>query len=88
MTAVSLPKGRQEGEEGQDRRDRQDGDTGQERRDETEVRARILDAAFAAFMKNGYAASSTLEMFAAMVNVAGEVPVDGSSEASRALQAA
>ena len=29
-----------------------------------------------------------LEAFAAMVNVAGEVPVDGSSEASRALQAA
>jgi len=30
----------------------------------------------------------TLEGFAAMVNVAGEVPVDGSSEASRALEAA
>jgi AcrR family transcriptional regulator len=30
--------------------------------DETEVRARILDAAFAAFMENGYAASSTLEI--------------------------
>jgi AhpD family alkylhydroperoxidase len=30
----------------------------------------------------------TLESFSAMVNVAGEVPVDGSSEASRALQAA
>jgi len=30
--------------------------------DETAVRARILDAAFAAFMKNGYAASSTLEI--------------------------
>lgn len=29
-----------------------------------------------------------LETFAAMVNVAGEIPVDGSSEASRALQAA
>jgi AhpD family alkylhydroperoxidase len=29
-----------------------------------------------------------LEAFTAMVNVAGEVPVDGSSEASRALQAA
>ncbi|MFM0340798.1 TetR/AcrR family transcriptional regulator [Paraburkholderia fungorum] len=34
----------------------------QEGRDETEVRARILDAAFAAFMKSGYAASSTLEI--------------------------
>ena len=33
-----------------------------EGRDETEVRARILDAAFAAFMKSGYAASSTLEI--------------------------
>jgi AcrR family transcriptional regulator len=31
-------------------------------RDETEVRARILDAAFAAFMKSGYAATSTLEI--------------------------
>ena len=30
--------------------------------DEAEVRERILDAAFAAFMKNGYAASSTLEI--------------------------
>ncbi len=30
--------------------------------DETEVRARILDAAFAAFMKSGYAATSTLEI--------------------------
>src|SRR5947209_1946369 len=30
----------------------------------------------------------TIESFAAMVNVAGEVPVDGSPEASRALQAA
>ena len=29
---------------------------------ETAVRARILDAAFAAFMKNGYAATSTLEI--------------------------
>ncbi len=29
---------------------------------ETAVRARILDAAFAAFMKHGYAASSTLEI--------------------------
>ena len=28
--------------------------------DETEVRARILDAAFEAFMRNGYAAASTL----------------------------
>jgi AhpD family alkylhydroperoxidase len=33
-------------------------------------------------------AAMTLESFSAMVNVAGEVPVDGSSEASRALQAA
>ena len=30
--------------------------------EETQVRTRILDAAFAAFMKNGYAASSTLEI--------------------------
>jgi AcrR family transcriptional regulator len=30
--------------------------------DETKVRARILDAAFAAFMKSGYAATSTLEI--------------------------
>jgi AcrR family transcriptional regulator len=30
--------------------------------EETDVRARILDAAFAAFMKSGYAASSTLEI--------------------------
>lgn len=30
--------------------------------DETAVRARILDAAFAAFMKSGYAATSTLEI--------------------------
>jgi AcrR family transcriptional regulator len=37
-------------------KERQDG------REETEVRARILDAAFAAFMKSGYAASSTLEI--------------------------
>jgi AcrR family transcriptional regulator len=34
----------------------------QEGREATEVRARILDAAFAAFMKSGYAASSTLEI--------------------------
>jgi AcrR family transcriptional regulator len=34
----------------------------QEGRDETEVRARILDAAFAAFMESGYAAASTLEI--------------------------
>jgi AcrR family transcriptional regulator len=34
----------------------------QEGREETEVRTRILDAAFAAFMENGYAASSTLEI--------------------------
>src|ERR1700710_873350 len=31
-------------------------------REETDVRARILDAAFAAFMKHGYAATSTLEI--------------------------
>ena len=30
--------------------------------DETAVRERILDSAFAAFMKNGYAAASTLEI--------------------------
>jgi AcrR family transcriptional regulator len=34
----------------------------QEGRDETEVRARILDAAFAAFIKSGFAATSTLEI--------------------------
>jgi alkylhydroperoxidase family enzyme len=33
-------------------------------------------------------AAVSLEAFAAIVNVAGEVPVDGSSEASRSLQAA
>jgi len=33
-------------------------------------------------------AAVSLEGFTAMVNVAGEIPVDGSSEASRALQAA
>jgi alkylhydroperoxidase family enzyme len=33
-------------------------------------------------------AAVTLEGFTAMINVAGEVPVDGSSEASRALEAA
>lgn len=33
-----------------------------ESRAATEVRARILDAAFTAFMKNGYAATSTLEI--------------------------
>jgi AcrR family transcriptional regulator len=33
-----------------------------EGRDETAVRARILEAAFAAFMKSGYATSSTLEI--------------------------
>jgi alkylhydroperoxidase family enzyme len=33
-------------------------------------------------------AAVALEAFTAMVNVAGEIPVDGSSEASRALQAA
>jgi len=33
-------------------------------------------------------AAVALEAFTALVNVAGEVPVDGSSEASRALQAA
>ena len=35
---------------------------GPEGRDEAEVRARILDAAFTAFMKSGYAAASTLEI--------------------------
>src|SRR6266498_6130794 len=34
----------------------------QEGRDETEVRARILDSAFAAFMESGYATTSTLEI--------------------------
>ena len=34
----------------------------QKDRDDTEVRARILDAAFTAFMKSGYAATSTLEI--------------------------
>jgi AcrR family transcriptional regulator len=34
----------------------------QERGDETDVRGRILEAAFAAFMKSGYAAASTLEI--------------------------
>jgi AcrR family transcriptional regulator len=34
----------------------------QEGREETEVRERILEAAFEAFMKSGYAASSTLEI--------------------------
>src|SRR5258708_21074827 len=34
----------------------------QEGRDETEVRERILDAAFAAFRKSGYAAARTLEI--------------------------
>jgi AcrR family transcriptional regulator len=34
----------------------------QEGRDDTEVRARILDAAFAAFVERGYAATSTLEI--------------------------
>ena len=33
-------------------------------------------------------AAVALEAFTAMVNVAGEIPVDGSSEASRSLQAA
>jgi alkylhydroperoxidase family enzyme len=33
-------------------------------------------------------AAVALEAFTAMVNVAGEVPVDGSTEASRTLQAA
>ena len=33
-------------------------------------------------------AAVAMEAFTAMVNVAGEIPVDGSSEASRALQAA
>lgn len=35
---------------------------GPARNDEVAVRARILDAAFAAFMKRGYAAASTLEI--------------------------
>ena len=34
----------------------------QEEADETAVRARILDAAFSAFMSNGYAAASTLDI--------------------------
>lgn len=34
----------------------------QENRDETDARERILEAAFAAFMKNGYAATSTLDI--------------------------
>ena len=34
----------------------------QEGRNEAQVRARILEAAFAAFMKSGYAATSTLEI--------------------------
>ena len=34
----------------------------QEDRDEAAVRERILDAAFAAFMERGYAATSTLEI--------------------------
>src|SRR5579862_8768833 len=34
----------------------------QEGRNETAVRARILDAAFAAFVKHGYATTSTLEI--------------------------
>ncbi|RDK11429.1 TetR/AcrR family transcriptional regulator [Cupriavidus lacunae] len=34
----------------------------QEGRDDSEVRSRILDAAFAAFMENGFAATSTLEI--------------------------
>jgi hypothetical protein len=33
-------------------------------------------------------AAVAIEGFTAMVNVAGEIPVDGSSEASRTLQAA
>src|SRR5262249_20068939 len=35
---------------------------GREDGDESAVRSRILEAAFAAFMKNGYAATSTLEI--------------------------
>src|ERR1700724_14389 len=46
----------------------------QEGRNETEVRARILDAAFAAFMKSGYAASSTLEISARARRL--QVPAD------------
>jgi len=34
----------------------------QKGRDETTVRERILEAAFAAFMKSGYATASTLEI--------------------------
>lgn len=34
----------------------------QENRDETDARERILEAAFAAFMKNGYATTSTLDI--------------------------
>jgi len=34
----------------------------QEGRDETAARERIIDAAFRAFMKNGYATTSTLEI--------------------------
>lgn len=36
--------------------------SGQEGGDETAVRKRILEAAFAAFMKSGYAAASMLEI--------------------------
>jgi hypothetical protein len=46
----------------------------QEGGDETEVRARILDAAFAAFMKSGYASTSTLEI-APRLQVPADMPV-------------
>jgi AcrR family transcriptional regulator len=43
--------------------DKEGGDeTAVRERDETAVRERILEAAFAAFMKNGYATASTLEI--------------------------
>jgi AcrR family transcriptional regulator len=44
-------------------KDKEGGDETEVRqRDETEVRRRILEAAFAAFRKNGYATTSTLEI--------------------------
>jgi AcrR family transcriptional regulator len=52
MATASLSERRQEG--------RQEGR--QESGDETTLRARILEAAFAAFMKSGYAATTTLEI--------------------------
>src|SRR6266403_2009649 len=47
-----------------------------EGRDETEVRARILDAAFAAFTKSGYAATSTLEIATRARATRLQVPAD------------